>query len=42
VSPDFVLKIGDPKQRMLAMGRNVGRDAEQLKTLEKRVAELRR
>jgi hypothetical protein len=41
VSPDFVFKIGDTKERMLALGRSVGLDAEQLKKLEQRVAELR-
>lgn len=38
VSPDFVFKVGDTKERMLALARSVGLDAEQLQRLEDRLA----
>lgn len=41
VSPDFVFRIGDTKERMLALGRSVGLDAEQLAKLEQRLEEMR-
>jgi hypothetical protein len=40
VSPDFVVKIGDVREGLLAMGRAVGLDAEQMQKLEARAREL--
>jgi hypothetical protein len=42
VSPDFVFKIGDVREGILAMGRSVGLDAEQMKKLEERAREIAR
>jgi hypothetical protein len=41
VSPDFVFKVGDTRERMLALARGVGLDAEQLERLEARLGALR-
>jgi hypothetical protein len=41
VSPDFVFKVGDTRERMLALGRSVGLDDGQLKKLESRLDSIR-
>lgn len=40
VSPDFVFKIGDVREGLLAMGRSVGLDAAQMKKLEAKAREI--
>lgn len=40
VSPDFVFKIGDVREGLLAMGRAVGLDAEQMAKLEAKAREI--
>jgi hypothetical protein len=40
VSPDFVFKIGDVREGLLAMGRAVGLDAAQMQKLEAKAREI--
>jgi hypothetical protein len=40
VSPDFVFKIGDVREGLLAMGRSVGLDAAQMQKLEAKAREI--
>src|SRR5882672_7785905 len=40
VSPDFVFKIGDVRGGLMATGRAVGLDAEQMRTLEAKAREI--
>lgn len=42
VSPDFVFKIGDVREGLLAMGRSVGLDAAQMQNLEAKAREIAR
>ena len=42
VSPDFVFKIGDVYEGLMAMGRSVGLDADQIKKLEEKAREIAR
>jgi len=41
VSPDFVFRIGDTKERMLALARGVGLDPVQLAKLEEKLGVMR-
>ena len=40
VSPDFVFKIGDVREGLMAMGRSVGLDAAQMQKLEAKAREI--
>ena len=40
VSPDFVFKIGDVREGLMAMGRAVGLDASQMQKLEAKAREI--
>ena len=40
VSPDFVFKIGDVREGLMAMGRAVGLDADQMQKLEAKAREI--
>ena len=40
VSPDFVFKIGDVREGLLAMGRSVGLDEAQMQRLDEKAREF--
>ena len=40
LSPDFVFKIGDVREGLMAMGRSVGLDATQMQKLEAKAREI--
>jgi hypothetical protein len=42
VSPDFVFKIGDVREGLMAMGRSVGLTPEQMQKLEAKAREIAR